>query len=71
MAVRINIGDITNAIEKGIKAESKVDYGPVRDPKTTPFFRPTVADFQNNSSYPNAFIMGIHRWCDLNNKVTS
>jgi len=70
MAVNNIIGRIGLAIEKGIKAESKVDYGPVRNPVEA-YSKPVMADFTIKASKPNAFIMGVHRWGDTNNKVTS
>lgn len=69
MAVRSDIGMIGNAIERGIKADSRVDYGPVRDPNLA-YSRPVTADFTRKPTRPYAFIMGIHRWGDTNNKVT-
>lgn len=68
MAVNNSIGKIGLAIEKGIKAESKIDYGPVRNPMEY-YNKPVTTDFTINMNSPNTFIMGIHKWGDTNNKV--
>lgn len=72
MPVRIGIGSIGNAIEKGIKAESKIDYGPIRDLGIQSVINNSiVADYSVQATKPNAFIMGIHKWGSLSNKVTN
>jgi hypothetical protein len=68
--VNKNIGAIRTAIEKGIKAEANIDYGPVTDPYLAFLPRPVTADFQLKPTNPTAFIMGIHRWGDTNHQVT-
>jgi hypothetical protein len=69
MSVRSDIGMIANAVERGVKADSRVDYGPVRDPNLA-YSSPVTADFTSKPSSPYSFIMGIHRWGDTINKVT-
>ena len=68
MAINNLIGMVGNALEKGIKAESKIDYGPVRNPMEY-YNKPVTTDFAVKASLPNTFIMGIHKWGDTNNKV--
>lgn len=71
MPVRSDLGLIVDAIEKGIKAESKIDYGPVPDISMIINEQRSAADFSNYPSSPGTFIMGIDRWANLTKKVTS
>ena len=70
MPVRNDIGNIGNAIAKGVKAEANIDYGPIRDAAYQAQSKVSVVNFTTVASRPNSFITGVHKWCDEKNLVT-
>ena len=69
MAINGNIGKITTAIQQGRTAFENLDFGPVIPASVMGIDGPS-ADWGTVDLNPNVFIFGIHRWGDLNFRVT-
>lgn len=71
MAVRLNIGKITNAIQEGRRAYSNIDFGPeIPSSISIPNEDGIVSDFGIQQTNPDIFIAGISKWARPNLKVT-
>jgi len=65
MAVRKNIGSISHAIEVGRRAYDNIDFGPSIGTNITSIDG-IVADWGAMDTKNNVFIMGIHKWGNVN-----
>jgi len=65
MAVRKNIGLISHAIEVGRRAYNNIDFGPSIGMEITSIDR-AVEDWGAMDTKNNVFIMGIHKWGNVN-----
>jgi len=63
MAVRKNIGSISHAIEVGRRAYDNIDFGPSAEITSVDGM---VADWAAIDTKNNVFIMGIHKWGNVN-----
>jgi hypothetical protein len=68
MAVRRNIGGISKAIGKGIKAAYYSIPSFVKDPTLYSTYY-NAGNWSNTDTFPDAFIIGIHKWGDTTKKV--
>jgi hypothetical protein len=69
MATRLNIGNITSAIQRGQAAYDNIGYGPVI-PATMHDGEHPQGDWGAETIDNTIFIAGVHKWGDTTLRVT-